>query len=175
MKVYIRINKIIERISQILSYVGAVWIFLLMGVIAVDVLGRQLFNTPLTGTLEIVRNSVAGIAFVLLPWAMVKDTHVRSTIVIDHTPKKVSVPLDILAYLIGLIVFIAIVFSSWEPFLSAFINKEYEGEGALRVVTWPVKAAIIMGCSFTAWHSLKIIITKMFPQKLTNAEKGGPK
>lgn len=173
MKGYIKFNRFIVSMSRVISYIGAAWIFLLMILIVVDVIGRLMFNSPLVGTSELVRNSVVGIAFFLIPWAMVNDTHVRSTILIDHVSKKVSKPLDIMAYIIGLLLFVAIVITSWEPFLTSFINKEFEGEGALRVLTWPTRLGILLGCTLTAWHCINTIITKIFSNRFIDFKEGG--
>ena len=68
MKVYIKLDKFITTISRIISYIGSAWIFAIMLIIVFDVGGRSLFDQPFVGTTEIVRNSVVGIAFFLVPW-----------------------------------------------------------------------------------------------------------
>jgi len=165
MKLIMEIDKWIEKISEKLSFLGAIWIFLVMAVIVYDVVGRYFFNSPFTGTVEIVRNSIVGIAFFMIPWAMVKEKHVRTTIIVDHVNPKVAVILDALAYVVGFAVFLFIVISSWEPFVTSYVNMEYEGEGAMRIVTFPVRGVIILGSVLTLWHCLIIILNKIVPNK----------
>ena len=52
--------------------------------------------------------------------------------------------LEFLACILGATFFSALVIGSWEPFWDAWEIGEYEGEGALRVPTYPVRAIIIL-------------------------------
>lgn len=165
MQFIMKIDRWVEKFSEKLSFLGAVWIFLIMAVIVYDVVGRYFFNSPFTGTVEIVRNSIVGIAFFMIPWAMVKEKHVRTTIVVEHVKPKIGVALDVLAYLVGFAVFLLIIVSSWEPFISSYVNMEYEGEGAMRIVTYPIRGVIILGSVLTLWHCFIILLNRLFPQK----------
>jgi TRAP-type C4-dicarboxylate transport system permease small subunit len=139
-----------------------------MSIIVIDVGGRAFFNMPLRGTVEIVRNSVPGIAFFLLPWAIVKQTLLRSTMIIDRVPPGVVRIINILTYSIGFLILFSIVTESWEPFVRAFVNNEFEGEGALRVPTWPTRLGILIGCSLSAWHCLHLVISKLMQRKFAD-------
>jgi TRAP-type C4-dicarboxylate transport system permease small subunit len=157
----------IKKISKTLSFIGSVWIFVIMIVIALDVCGRTFFNAPLTGTAEIARNSVVGIAFFMIPWATATDRHVRSTILVDmhRIPVKIRHVLQIIAYAAGLVVFIGMIYSSWEPLLHAYVFHEFEGEGALRIPTWPVRAVIVLGCLLACWHNLLLLLSYIVPKQ----------
>ena len=55
-----------ETLLSGLNSIGTLWIFLLMVVISIDVIGRTAFNAPLPGVLELVRLSIVGIVFIQL-------------------------------------------------------------------------------------------------------------
>jgi TRAP-type C4-dicarboxylate transport system permease small subunit len=135
----------------------------IMVIIVWDVSGRYFFNAPLTGTYEIVRNSIIGLTFFMLPWAMVNERHVRSTVIVDNLPDRAAKVLTIVAYMIGLFVFLAIVTSSWGPFVKSIVRMEYEGEGALRIVTFPVRGIIIVGSALSVWHTAMILLKLLCP------------
>ena len=81
--------------------------------------------------------------------------------------------MNVMAYGAGFLLFLAIVIRSWDPFVSAFINKDYEGEGALRMLTWPTRLSIIIGSALSLWHSSNIILRKILPSKFTDTSKVG--
>ena len=63
------LTRVFARVLQILSSLGTAWIFLLMLVITVDVVGRTAFTSPLPGVPELVSISIVGIVFLSLPQA----------------------------------------------------------------------------------------------------------
>ena len=142
----------LRRFSATLSFIGVTWIMIMMVVVVIDVIGRYFFNSPLTGTAEIARNSIVGIAFFMLPWATVENRHIRTTIIVDSMPDKWKRIQNIATYILGLFVFIEIINSGWTPTIKSWILLEYEGEGALRVPTYPIRTIILLGSILTSWH-----------------------
>ena len=63
-----------------------------------------------------------------------------------------------LSNILGFLFFLALVYSSWSPFVEAFAIGEYEGEGALRVPTYPVRFLIILTSAFAAFVYLYLMI-----------------
>lgn len=108
-----------------------------------DVVGRAFFGYPVTGTVEITKTSVVAIGFLAAPFAMRQRSHVRSTLVVQRVPFPVEQGLRAFAYLLGVALFILIAVASWGPAVSAWVNWEYEGEGALRVPIAPTRTAIV--------------------------------
>jgi len=149
------IEKALNRFCAFLSYCGSVWIFLLMIVITVDVVGRVAFNSPLRGTPEIVKFSIVGIAFFMMAWSMYDGSHVRSTMILGRVSPRWQDVLNVFANLIGALLFAAIIYASWDATVQAWITGEYEGEGALRVPTYPVRFVIILGSVLMIWQCLR--------------------
>lgn len=152
------LNGKLVKAAEGLSYIGAIWIFGIMLFVNADVWGRVFFNFPLKGTPEIVQNSLSGLAFMMMAWATYKGQHVRSTMVRDKLPAKVAIGIDAFAYLIGAILFTGIVIACWKPMLLAWEVKDFQGEGALRVPTYPVWWIIVFGAGLSAWQCYYKII-----------------
>jgi hypothetical protein len=51
----------------------------------------------------------------------------------------------------GLLFFLGTAFSAWGPALEALGVSEYEGEGALRVPTYPVRFLVVLTSLFAAY------------------------
>ena len=141
----------IARLARTTHVVSAFWVLVLAGIIFVDVMGRYLFSQPLLGATEIIANSVVSITFLQLPLAIYQGGMIRSTLLYDAVGERTQRMLRTLACVLGLAFFIGTAFSAWGPALEALAVSEYEGEGALRVPTYPVRFLVVATSIFAAW------------------------
>jgi len=146
------------KLARSIHLVSAFWTLGLAIVIMIDVLGRSLFATPLPGTKEILQNSVVSITFLQLPLAIYSGSQLRTSIFVDAMPPFGKKLLRTFAGILGVALFIGLVLSTWQPFLDAYRIGEYEGEGALRVPTWPVRGAVLVTSVFGIFAYLAMII-----------------
>ena len=141
----------IGRIAQTTHIVSAFWVLVLAMIIFVDVLGRHFFSQPLLGATEIIRNSVVSITFLQLPLAIYRGGMIRSTILYDALGEDGQCALRTLANVLGLLFFLGTAFSAWGPAVEALGVSEYEGEGARRVPTYPVRFLVVATSVFAAY------------------------
>ncbi len=139
------LDRLVERLAGILNGAASVWLFLLTLIIVTDVIGRAAFHRPLTGTPELVKVSLVAIVFLQLAHTLRKERHVRSTIVLSRVSPGVTIVLDGIANLIGLLLFALVFYSSWPLTVTAWKILEYEGEGSLHVPTYPIRTIILLG------------------------------
>jgi len=136
-----------DRLLTGLHIGGAALIFVLMMIIVLDVLGRTILNHPLTGTPELVKVTIVTVLFLGMAKTLRSGKHIRATVLIDRVSSKIKIGLNLLANIGGLILFALIVWSSWYLLLEAWQINEFEGAGALRIPTTPIRALILF-CSF---------------------------
>ncbi|MDA0706370.1 MAG: TRAP transporter small permease [Proteobacteria bacterium] len=153
---------VLDRAIQWCHKVSAFWVVVLAVLIIIDVCGRYFFNTPLIGTAEIIKNSVVAIAFLQLPLAIDRGGMLKTTLLLDYAAPRVSRCLQVFGYLLGFLFFLAIAYSSWQPFIDAWQINEYEGEGALRVPTYPVRFLLVLTCGFAALVYLRLIYREIW-------------
>lgn len=137
-------EKGLSGLARILHIVSSGWVLILAGIIFVDVMGRALFNHPLLGTAEIVKNSVVAITFLQIPLAILVGAMLRTTMVIDAAGPIVGRVIEVGATLLAIVFFGALALGSFDPMLEAWRIGEYEGEGAMRVPTYPVRVVIVV-------------------------------
>lgn len=145
------------RLSRSIHLVSAFWTLGLAILIFLDVSGRGLFNQPIPGTKEIIQNSVVAITFLQLPLAIYTGSMLRTTIFADAVPSFIRKLLRTAGYALGVIFFIGLVLSTYEPAYDAWRIGEYEGEGALRVPTWPVRGLVLVMSVFGAYAYLSMM------------------
>ena len=139
-------NKIFGKLCSLLNASATLWIFVLMLIIVIDVVGRVFFNQPLTGAPELVKVSLVALVFLEITHTLREKRHVRSTIILGRVSPHIKCLLLILSNLIGMILFILLCYSSWHLTVQSWGVMEYEGEGALKVPTYPVRTIILI-CS----------------------------
>lgn len=140
----------VKRVAEVIHILSAFWVLVIAGIIFVDVMGRNLFNAPFLGAVEIIKNSVVSITFLQLPLAIFSGGMLRTTLLYGAMPQGVQKILRTLAGLLGFLFFAGVAYSSWGPFLEAVAINEYEGEGALRVPTYPVRLLVVLTSIFAA-------------------------
>ena len=62
-----------------------------------------------------------------------------------------------MASLLGFALFLGLLWSTWPSFWDAYRIGEYEGEGALRVPTWPVRGTVLVMSLFGTFAYLTMI------------------
>lgn len=146
------------KLSKGIHLISAFWTMALALLIFGDVMGRQLFSYPIPGTKEILQNSVVSIAFLQLPLAIYSGSMLRTSVFADAVPPFLRKILRTVSALLGICVFIALVWSTSDSFLDAYRIGEYEGEGSLRVPTWPVRGVVLLMSAFVAVAYLQMIV-----------------
>ncbi|NKB53988.1 MAG: TRAP transporter small permease subunit [Rhizobiaceae bacterium] len=144
-------------LSRAIHLVSALWTLGLAILIFFDVAGRGLLNQPIPGTKEIIQNSVVAITFLQLPLAIFTGSMLRTTIFADAVPPFARRLLRSVGYVLGVLFFIGLVLSTYESAYDAWRIGEYEGEGALRVPTWPVRGLVLLMGIFGAYAYLAML------------------
>lgn len=151
-------NSSIGRVARVIHIISAYWVLLLAILVFLDVAGRSLLNAPLEGTAEIIKNSVVAITFLQLPLAIYRGGMIRTTVLMGLVGPRVRRLLRSFAALLGLVFFVAAAYGSFEPFIEAVAIREYEGEGALRVPTYPTRLIVLLMSIFSAAVYLYLLI-----------------
>ena len=148
----------IAEIAEKIHTISAVWVIILALIIFIDVTGRYFFSTPLLGASEIIKNSVVSITFLQLPLAIYRGSMIRTTLIYELMSPKAQRALKNFMYICGLLFFLGTAWSSIGPSIEAIAVSEYEGEGALRVPTYPVRFLIIAASLFAAYVYLHLLL-----------------
>jgi len=138
-----RFDGAIAKISKGFAVVGASLIGFLALLIVTDVVGRQI-GTPILGVVEIAATLVVISAFLTMPYVLRRGSHIRATVLISRLPANAQKAFSAIAYLVGIFVFALLAYVSFGEFTSAWLNASFEGEGALRVPTWPARLTIFL-------------------------------
>lgn len=138
-------------ICGVLNAAGTVLIAFIMVVINADVLGRFLFNRPITGVTEMVIMSIAAIVFLqfadtLRAGRMIQaDTLLR---VLEPRAPRAYHALQAFFHVVGAVTFGVILYAT-VPFLQrAWASGDAYGNPLVfSLPKWPVRVIMIIGCT----------------------------
>ena len=146
------------KFSRLIHMLSSIWVLILAVTILIDVFGRVLFLSPLPGTKEILQNSVIAVAFLQIPLAVFSSSMLRTTLLSDVLPAFMQRLVRTIGNALGLLLFGAIAYSALPEAFDAFRLGEYEGEGAMRIYTWPIRFLIVATAAFSALAYISMTI-----------------
>lgn len=142
-------HELIGRVSNLMMVGAALFSFGMAFYIVADVVARNA-GIPLYGTAEFIRNAIVAVIFLQLPYCVHSNGMLRAGILAELLPDGGGKVLLVLGCALGACFFGAVAYGAFEPALRAWIRSEAEGEGAVRIATWPARFAIVGGCSLAA-------------------------
>ena len=135
--------------------------FLLSFLVVADVVGRTVFSAPVQGTPEIVSMSIVIICFLQASYAIRSGGMLHVDAVPALLPGRPRALLAAAGYLLGVAFFAVVVYGGLDPLAHAWSSNEYEGEGALRVPTWPARLVVIVGSALAALNYLLLALKQL--------------
>jgi TRAP-type mannitol/chloroaromatic compound transport system permease small subunit len=156
-------GRIFEKVIVTLNVMATAWIFGMIMFVVLDVSGRVLFNYPLTGVPEIIKISNPMIAFLQITYVLWTGRHIRTDILLDRMTQKGNAFINIVNAVMGIFIFALNFYSGWDLTITAFDIWEYEGEGALRVPTAPIRLIILLGSVLMIIQFCRIIASNLSP------------
>jgi TRAP-type C4-dicarboxylate transport system permease small subunit len=133
--------------------------FLMMAHVSVDVIGRTVFNRPLTGTSEIVTYwYMVTVAYLPWMWLARNDGHIKVDFFVRMLPETTAFWLDVVVRL-GLVAYLALF--TWQTWLQA-IRQTERGEiqqaGTIYLPVWPTRWLLpLAGGLMALWVVLAVV------------------
>jgi TRAP-type mannitol/chloroaromatic compound transport system permease small subunit len=138
--------------SSILNACATGWIFVILIIMNIDMFGRFFFAHSLTGTMEIVKNSIVAITFIQLPHTVYMNKIIRTDVLLNRMGPVSKDIVTMISFLMGLALCLAIFIASWPYTVQSWKILEFEGEGAIRFPVYPIRTLILIGVTTTAIH-----------------------
>lgn len=134
-------------VAALSKWAGAISGFLIVAMavtILVDVGGRQFFNRPLPGGVELNRTFLVAVVFFGLALTQLRDGHIRVDILLMRLTSRWRQALDRLALVLGVATFALIAYMTVPSALRAYRIGEYE-IGIVNFPMWPARFLLTIG------------------------------
>ncbi len=150
-----------DRLTKALMIIGAIWAFCLCFVALADILLRA-SNIPISGTKEIVANSVVIIVFMQVGYAVRSGSMLRADFLVMALPRPVQKFLNVFALVLGAFFFLYLLQAAIDPAIKSWTRNEFEGVGALKVPVWPARWAIVVGGALAGINYVLLTLVEIF-------------
>jgi TRAP-type C4-dicarboxylate transport system permease small subunit len=153
-------EKAVSPIKSVFEVISGTVLALMMFLTAVDVALRYIFNSPISGALEVVEYMMA----VMVPFALTvtafNKAHIGVDMIMERFSRKIRARMGCFTHLLAFVLYAAI---TWQCFLN--IGEQYDSGMTSAVLLIPHYPFVV---SLTAAFALLSLITLMhFFEKLT--------
>jgi TRAP-type mannitol/chloroaromatic compound transport system permease small subunit len=137
------VGNVIRVVENILNVIAGVMLLAMMFLGAADVIGRYVFNSPITGAMESSQLLMGGMVFLAWAYTLAKREHVTVDILFITYPKRVRATLYFFMMIITFVLF-ALVF--WQSLSMAI--SDWQAGKLVRIILIPIapfKALVPLG------------------------------
>jgi TRAP-type C4-dicarboxylate transport system permease small subunit len=107
------VKKKIRQVNRFIAGVGACFLIPLMLITSVDVVGRDLFDHPIPGTVELSQYMLAVFILLGLAFSQQVKAHVTISLVTSRLPQRAQLLLSIIATLLCLFISCILMWQGW--------------------------------------------------------------
>ena len=132
-----RLKKGIQRLNRFISGIGAVFLIPLMLITSSDVIGRDIFNHPIAGTVELSEYMLAVFILMGLAYSQQVKAHVGVSIFISRIPPQAQLILNLITTLLSLFIFFIL---TWQGYIVGI--EERTVSDMLRVPQYPFRLLV---------------------------------
>lgn len=134
------------RLETALALLGGLAILSLMIMAVISIGGRNLFNTPLSGYIDLIEQTMPLIAHGALAYCHRLGGHVRMDLVINHIPKRLLWGLEALLCLLLILLVVVLIWGSYAHFDRSFDFAaplwSRDSSMDIAIPLWPMKLVI---------------------------------
>lgn len=132
------LDKTVNRLITASTWVGAVFLILMMVQVVADVVASNVFRSPIPANSVVVTHYYM-IAVVFLPIALaeLRDDNISVEIAYQMMSRKAKNVTLYFSWLLTLAVCSLLLISSWEYAVKKFDSKSFVLEQEINLVTWP--------------------------------------
>ena len=143
-----KVDVLFSKLESVLTLLGGVVIFLLVFLATTNVLGRWIFDLPISGYIDWVEQAMAFFAFLGIAYTQREGGHIRMDMVVGNLHGRPLWFTEFVSTLLILGVTLVLIYGSYLHFLRAY----QIGDSSLDInlPTWPAKLVIPVALSVFA-------------------------
>ncbi|MEK9678078.1 MAG: TRAP transporter small permease [Rhodospirillaceae bacterium] len=162
--------KFSDRLSKLLMILAAALTLGVSCLVLANIIGRSAFDFPIHGTAEMVAASIVIIVFLQVGYAIRSRSMLKADFLVSRFPEKLQRILLAVGYILGAIFFLLVITGGWEESILSYVENEFEGEGALRVPSWPARWTVMFGSAVAILNYCVMAYVDIFRPELLNSE-----
>lgn len=137
--------KIFSSLSRVMSYIATGLLLPMMTLTVVDVFMRYALNDPITGTSELTKLMMVGLALGM-SWTAIQGRHISVDVVMKRFSPRVQAAVGSITTLIGLTAIVAVTWQSYLTSVNVVLKHKYVASQILPVPMFPFHWLFVLGC-----------------------------
>jgi len=133
------VKKGIQRLNRFISGIGAVFLIPLMLITSSDVIGRDIFNHPIAGTVELSEYMLAVFILMGLAYSQQVKAHVAVSLFISRISARAQLILNMVTILLSLFIFSILAWQGWKVGI-----EERTVSDMLRIPQYPFRLLVAL-------------------------------
>jgi TRAP-type C4-dicarboxylate transport system permease small subunit len=150
------------QLTVTLSIVGTLLIVVMCVLVNADILGRGLFNHPVSGVTEFLGLSIVSVVFLQMANTAREDRHISNDLIMSAVSKRrprAAMFFYGLFQLIAAILFLLVVWFVVPIFLENYRGNYYKGTaGYIEIPVWPFVGTVVLGAAAAAVQHLLLAV-----------------
>ncbi|MTI99705.1 MAG: TRAP transporter small permease [Marinobacter adhaerens] len=147
-----RLDRLFFRLESLLTLAGGFAIFLLVLLATVNILGRWLFSSPISGYVDWVEQAMAFIAFLGIAYTQRMGGHIRMDILVGKFRGRYLWFTELVTTLLMLAVTSVLIYGSYMHFWRAYTIGDSSLD--INLPTWPAKLVVPIALTILAMRLL---------------------
>jgi C4-dicarboxylate transporter DctM subunit len=170
-------GRYLNLLMHAMNGAGVIWVFGITFLICADIVGRNVFDSPIRGVPEMVSLSLVACVFLQLAFAAHQDRLTRADILLSRLESGMPAVANgwkRILFLIAFAIFVFMAVGAWPDFSRALITDEFAGvEGLFTITVWPIKFLIVFGSAVVALEYLRGLVLSLRSGDATTRPRGG--
>lgn len=138
------LTRIVQQIDTICAFVAEALTLLLMLLVTAEIVGRQIFGSPIPGQMESAALSLVLILYLGLAYTQLERRHIRVEIIISRVGGKRRELLEALILSLSLIPSVMMLWATAERAKVSVLGREFVS-GVISFPVWPGRCAVAFG------------------------------
>lgn len=147
-----RLDRLFFRLESLLTLAGGFAIFLLVLLATVNILGRWIFSSPISGYVDWVEQAMAFIAFLGIAYTQRMGGHIRMDILVGKFRGRYLWFTELVTTLLMLAVTSVLIYGSYMHFWRAYTIGDSSLD--INLPTWPAKMVVPIALTILAMRLL---------------------
>lgn len=156
-------KRLLDTLAGAASILGALAALCIAILGTADVLMTQLFNRPITGTVEFSSMLLVGVLFLGMAGAVRKDDNISVDLLVNALPPRGRFTLNVINRFMSLVYFGILTYLCWRLALDSMAKSDIMA-GAIHFKVWPYKLLAALGALLATLTLAAKIIHEFLPR-----------
>ncbi|MYL42607.1 TRAP transporter small permease [Virgibacillus salexigens] len=145
-------ERIIQRLSKMLHVFAQIILLFMAVMITLDVLGRWLFKTPVTGTVDFTELGLSVVIFLSLAYTHVKEEHITIDFVVERFSQRIQWIVESIIHLLIAVLMVLVSWSTCHYAIRLFHANTVTGD--LSIPLYPIAILAVIGSILFAFIAI---------------------